>query len=83
MSPLRSEMNCLKIANLNLIGILYTQTQFSVVHVVHDAPEKPDQPYGRVYPHPEVWPKLDDFLQHKDTQMEFVLNLIADDQGRK
>src|SRR5690606_23906150 len=55
------------------------KTKFSIVYVVHDAPEKPDQPEGRgVLPHYEVWPKLDDFLEHKDTQMEFVLGLIED-----
>lgn len=53
------------------------KTKFSIVYVVHDAPELPDQPEGRgILPHYEVWPKLDDFLQQKDTQMEFVLKHI-------
>lgn len=53
------------------------KTQFSVVYVEHDALEKPDQPEGRgIIPDYEIWPRLDDFLQHRDTQMEFVLERI-------
>ncbi|WP_290707292.1 S41 family peptidase [Flavihumibacter sp. CACIAM 22H1] len=53
------------------------KTKFSVVYVVQDAPELPDQPKGRgVLPHYEIWPQLDDFLKQRDTQLEFVLKLI-------
>ncbi|MBC9797942.1 S41 family peptidase [Sinomicrobium weinanense] len=53
------------------------KTKFSIVYVVQDAPKKPDQPDGRgIIPDYEVWPELDDFLKHRDTQMEFVLKLI-------
>lgn len=55
------------------------KTQFSIVHVQQDAPKKESQPAGRgIMPDYEVWPSLDDFFQHKDTQMEFALKLIAD-----
>lgn len=53
------------------------KTQFSIVNLVQDAPKKDDQPEGcGIMPDYEVWPSLDDFLQHKDTQMEFTLKLI-------
>ncbi|MDR7131972.1 hypothetical protein J2X69_004338 [Algoriphagus sp. 4150] len=53
------------------------KTKFSIVYVVQDAPERPDQPDGRgIIPDYEVWPQLDDFLKQKDTQMEFVLKHI-------
>lgn len=65
------------------IGLVYelpnskVKTKFSVVYVVHDAPVKDDQPEGRgVIPDYEVWPRIDDFIEHKDTQMNFVLELI-------
>lgn len=67
------------------IGLVYKlpkskiKTKFSVVYVVQDAPVKPDQPAGSgVIPDYEVLPKFEDFLKHKDTQMEFVLKLIED-----
>jgi hypothetical protein len=54
------------------------KTQFSIVNVVQDAPKKANQPEGHgIMPDYEVWPTLDDFFQQKDTQMEFVLKLIA------
>lgn len=53
------------------------KTQFSIVNLVQDAPKKDNQPEGHgIMPDYEVWPSLDDFLQHKDTQMEFTLKLI-------
>jgi hypothetical protein len=53
------------------------KTKFSVVYVVQDAPKLPDQPEGRgVLPHIEIWPKLDDFMKQRDTQLEHVLQLI-------
>ncbi|MFH6935799.1 S41 family peptidase [Flavobacterium sp. FlaQc-30] len=53
------------------------KTQFSIVNLVQDAPKKDNQPEGHgIMPDHEVWPSLDDFFQHKDTQMEFTLKLI-------
>lgn len=53
------------------------KTQFSIVNLVQDAPKKENQPEGHgIIPDYEVWPSLDDFFQHKDTQMEFTLKLI-------
>ena len=53
------------------------KTKFSIVYVVQDAPVLKDQPPGRgIIPHYEVWPKLDDFLNHRDTQLEFALQII-------
>lgn len=53
------------------------KTKFSIVHVIQDAPIKSDQPWGRgVIPDFEVWQSLEDLLDHKDTQLEFVLKMI-------
>ncbi len=53
------------------------KTQFSIVNLLQDAPKKDNQPEGHgIIPDYEVWPTLDDFFQHKDTQMEFTLKLI-------
>ncbi len=53
------------------------KTQFSIVDVVQDAPKKEDQPEGRgIIPDYEIWPTLSDFFQHRDTQLEFALDLI-------
>lgn len=55
------------------------KTKFSIVYVVQDAPVKPDQPEGRgIMPDHEVWPTFQDFMDRKDTQMEYVLKLIRD-----
>ena len=57
------------------------KTKFSIVHVVQDAPVKPDQPVGRgIIPDYEVWQSFDDFMNNRDTQMEFVKKLIAGDK---
>lgn len=68
------------------IGLVYQlptskiKTKFSVVYVEHDAPLKPDQPEGRgVIPDYTIWPQLEDFLQHKDTQLEFALEELIED----
>lgn len=54
------------------------KTQFSIVNLVQDAPKKDNQPKGHgIIPDYEVWPTLGDYFQHKDTQMEFTLKLIA------
>lgn len=55
------------------------KTKFSIVYVVQDAVVKPDQPEGRgTMPDYEVWPTFDDFMQNRDTQMEFILKLIRE-----
>jgi hypothetical protein len=55
------------------------KTKFSIVYVVQDAPVKPDQPEGRgIIPDYTVWPAFSDFMQNRDTQMEYVLRLIAE-----
>ncbi|SEW29111.1 Peptidase family S41 [Chitinophaga sp. YR573] len=55
------------------------KTKFSIVYVVQDAPVKPDQPEGRgIIPDYTVWPSFSDFMQNRDTQMEYVLKLIAE-----
>ncbi|MEV4884692.1 peptidase S41 [Chitinophaga ginsengisegetis] len=55
------------------------KTKFSIVYVEQDAPVKPDQPEGRgIIPHHTVWPSFSDFMQNRDTQMEYVLKLIAE-----
>lgn len=54
------------------------KTKFSIVHVEQDAPVKADQPEGRgIIPDHIVWPSYDDFMENRDTQMEYVLKLIA------
>lgn len=55
------------------------KTKFSIVYVDQDAPVKPDQPQGRgIIPDHEVWSTFSDFMQNRDTQMAYVLKLIAD-----
>ncbi|GEP88800.1 S41 family peptidase [Chitinophaga terrae (ex Kim and Jung 2007)] len=55
------------------------KNQFSMVYVVQDAPVKPDIPEGRgTIPDIEVWQSYEDFMQLKDTQMEYVLKLIRE-----
>jgi len=55
------------------------KTKFSIVYVDQDAPAKPDQPEGRgIIPDHTVWPAFNDFMQNRDTQMEYVLKLIAE-----
>lgn len=54
------------------------KTQFSIVHVVQDAPKMDDQPDGQgILPDYEVWPTLEDYMKQKDTQMEFVMKLVG------
>ncbi|CAL1519649.1 S41 family peptidase [Chitinophaga sp. MM2321] len=55
------------------------KTKFSIVYVDQDAPVKPDQPVGRgIIPDHTVWPTFSDFMQNRDTQMEYVLKLITE-----
>jgi len=57
------------------------KTKFSTVFVVQDALAKPDQPEGRgIIPDYTVWPSFGDFMQNRDTQMEYVLKLIEADR---
>lgn len=52
-------------------------TRFSIVYVQQDAPYKTSQPKGRgIIPDYTVYTTLEDFLNQKDTQMNFVLQLI-------
>lgn len=52
-------------------------SHFSIVYVEQDAPFKPNQPKGRgIIPDYTVLTTLEDFLNQKDTQMNFVLKLI-------
>ncbi|MCW3463958.1 S41 family peptidase [Chitinophaga nivalis] len=66
------------------MGLIYElpyskiKTKFSIVHVEQDAPLKPDQPEGRgIIPHHTVWTSFNDFMQQRDTQMEYVHKLIG------
>lgn len=53
------------------------KTKFSIVYVIQDAPVKADQPEGRgIIPDYTVWPVYNDFMENRDTQMEYVLQLI-------
>lgn len=53
------------------------KSKFSIVHVEQDAVVKADQPEGRgIIPDYTVWPSFTDFMQNRDTQMEYVLKLI-------
>ena len=52
-------------------------TSFSIVNLKQDVPEKSNQIYGRgIIPDYEVHQTLEDFLNNKDTQMEYTLELI-------
>jgi hypothetical protein len=50
---------------------------FSVVNIEQNVPEKVSQPFGRgIIPQYVITQSYEDFLQNKDTQFEFTLNLI-------
>lgn len=50
---------------------------FSVVNLEQDVPKKSNQQYNRgILPDIEVSQSFQDFMEHKDTQMEFTLSLI-------
>lgn len=52
-------------------------TFFSLVNLEQDVPEKTNQVYNRgIIPDYNVPRSFDDYLEHKDTQMMFVLELI-------
>lgn len=53
------------------------KTEFSIVFVEQDAPTLPTQPFGRgVMPDYNVQQTFDDFMNNRDTQMNFALDLI-------
>ena len=53
------------------------ETFFSVVNLEQDVPKEDNQKYNRgIIPDHQVSQSYEDFLEHKDTQMDFVLDLI-------
>ena len=53
------------------------KTSFSIVNLEQDVPQKNNQYYNRgIIPDYSVAQSYSDFLKHRDTQMEFVLELI-------
>jgi C-terminal processing protease CtpA/Prc len=53
------------------------ETFFSVVNLEQDVPKKENQKYDRgIIPDINISQKFEDYLQQKDTQMNFVLKLI-------
>ncbi len=54
------------------------RTVYSIVNLEQDVPVLEKQPFGRgIIPEHFVEQTFDDFMNNKDTQMEFLLNLIA------
>ena len=50
---------------------------FSIVNLEQDVPEKPNQKYDRgIIPDYDITQTFEDFLENKDTQMNFTLELI-------
>lgn len=53
------------------------ETTFSIVNLEQDVPKKKTQIYNRgIIPDYNISQTYNDFLQHKDAEMEFVLELI-------
>ncbi|AWK04963.1 peptidase S41 [Flavobacterium crocinum] len=53
------------------------KTQFSIVSLDQDVPEKSNQIFGRgIIPDHAVKQTFEDFMQNKDTQLEYTLKLI-------
>ncbi|MGS2763544.1 S41 family peptidase [Sinomicrobium sp. M5D2P9] len=53
------------------------ETFFSIVNLEQDVPQKANQVYNRgIIPDYNVSQSFEDYLEHKDTQMAFVLRLI-------
>ena len=53
-------------------------TQFSIVNLEQDVPKKSNQFYDRgIIPDIEINQTYDDFLNNKDTQLNYILNLIT------
>ena len=58
-------------------------TRFSIVCVRQDVSEHPKQPVGHgVMPDYQILPDYNDFLQNRDTQLEFTLRLIRENGPR-
>lgn len=52
-------------------------TQFSIVNLEQDVPKKANQLYHRgIIPDIEINQTYEDFLNHKDTQLEYTINLM-------
>ncbi|UGU17849.1 S41 family peptidase [Sinomicrobium kalidii] len=57
------------------------ETFFSIVNLEQDVPEKDNQVYNRgILPDYTVKQYFNDYLEHRDTQMEFVIKLIEKDK---
>ncbi|WP_343614314.1 S41 family peptidase [Flavobacterium sp.] len=53
------------------------KTQFSIVNLEQDVPQKTNQVFGRgIIPDHEISQTFEDFMQNKDTQFEYTLKLI-------
>ncbi|MFH6992348.1 S41 family peptidase [Flavobacterium sp. FlaQc-48] len=53
------------------------KTTFSIVNLEQDVPKKPNQLFGHgVMPDHEITQPFDDFMQNKDTQLEYTMKLI-------
>lgn len=53
------------------------KTQFSIVNLEQDVPQKANQVFGRgIIPDHEISQTFEDFMQNKDTQFEHTLKLI-------
>jgi len=56
-------------------------TNFSIANLTQDVKELDSQPFGRgVMPDIEVTQSLEDFLENRDTQMEFTLKIIEENK---
>jgi hypothetical protein len=57
------------------------KSEFFLVNLTQDVPKKDNQKFGRgIIPDYEIKQSYNDFLEQKDTQMNFVLNLLKIDQ---
>ncbi|SFD63594.1 S41 family peptidase [Flavobacterium phragmitis] len=53
------------------------KTQFSIVNLDQDVPEKSNQIFGRgIIPHHAVKQTFEDFMQNRDSQLKYTLKLI-------
>ena len=58
------------------------KTMFSIVNLTQDVPAKENQPFGSgVMPQYEVSQSYDDFMQNRDTVLDYVLNMINTPPG--
>jgi len=57
-------------------------TSFSIVNLTQDVPDLPNQKFGRgVLPDHHVEQSFEDFMKNTDTQLEYTLKLINEDNG--